>query len=203
MHLLGEKLDSLGAFNRFEPNVRGERSHLAAQEGEEAMSTQRDFETSDRSRTVTVIEGADPPVRDHAEGVAHTDDVRTTRQDGYSLARGWMRTFNLFLGFLLLVLETVLAFRLAFQLGGANSTNGFVDFIYDVSHPFQAPFAGIANHSTSGSTVFEPETVIATAVWAAVTILFVVFVNVMTSAPAPSERETVSRDRYAHIDRQS
>ncbi len=97
----------------------------------------------------------------------------------------------------------MLAFRLAFQLGGANSTNGFVDFIYDVSYPFQAPFVGIANHSTSGSTVFEPETVIAMGVWAAVTILLVVFVNVITSVPAASERESVSRDRYAHIDKQS
>ena len=44
-----------------------------------------------------------------------------------------MRTLTLFGGFLLLVLETVLAFRLAFQLSGAISTNGFVDFIYDVS----------------------------------------------------------------------
>ena len=51
--------------------------------------------------------------------------------------------------------------------------------------------------------MFEPETLIAMAVWAAVTILLVVFVNVMTSAPARSERESVSRDRYTHIDRQS
>ena len=113
------------------------------------------------------------------------------RVGGYALARAWMRTFNLFVGFLLLVLETMLAFRLAFQLAGANSANGFVDFIYDVSHPFQALFAGIANHSTSGSTVFEPETVIAMAVWAVVTILLVVFVNVITTAPAPSERSAV------------
>ena len=167
------------------------------------MAIRRDIESRDSGRTVTVVENADPAVRRHAEGVAHTDDVRTTRPDGYTLAKGWTRTFNLFVGFLLLVLESVLAFRLAFQLGGANSTNGFVDFIYDVSHPFQAPFVGIANHSTSGSSVFEPETVIAMAAWAAVTILLVVFVNVITSAPAPSERESVSRDRYAHIDNES
>ena len=167
------------------------------------MAIRKDIETGDERRNVTVVEEAQPAVQGHAERVAHTDDVRTTRPDSFTLARGWMRTFNLFVGFLLLVLESALAFRLAFQLGGANSTNGFVDFIYDVSHPFQAPFAGIANHSTSGSTVFEPETVIAMAVWAAVTLLLIVFVSVITSAPAPSERESVSRDRHAHIDRQS
>lgn len=164
------------------------------------MAIRRGFEPDDGRRNVAVVEDADPAVRGHAERAAHSDDVRTTHADSYTLARAWMRTFNLFVGFLLLVLESVLAFRLAFQLGGANSTNGFVDFIYDVSHPFQAPFAGIASHSTSGKTVFEPETVIAMAVWAAVTILLVVFVNVITSAPAPSERESVSRDRYTHID---
>jgi hypothetical protein len=167
------------------------------------MAIRRDIESGDRGRTVTVVEHADSAVSGHAEGVAHTDDVRTTHADSFALARGWMRTLTLFGGFMLLVLESALAFRLAFQLGGANSTNGFVDFIYDVSHPFQAPFVGIVNHSTSGSTVFEPETVIAMAVWAAVTLLLVVFVNVITSAPAPSERESVSRDRYAHIDKQS
>jgi hypothetical protein len=164
------------------------------------MSVQRPI---DASETRPVGGRHDDGTYDHREAAANTRDVRTTYKDGFTLARAWMRTFNLFVGFLLLVLETLLAFRLAFQLAGANSANGFVDFIYDVSHPFQAPFAGIANHSTSGSTVFEPETVIAMAVWAAVTILVVVFVNVITTAPAPSERESVSRDRYAHIDRQS
>jgi len=172
-------------------------------EGEEIMAIRRDSESVDGRPTATVVDDADRPALGHAERVAHTEDVQTTRIGGYALARAWMRTFNLFVGFLLLVLETVLAFRLAFQLAGANAANGFVDFIYDVSHPFQAPFAGIANHSTSGSTVFEPETVIAMAVWAVVTILLVVFVKVITTAPAPSERESVSRDRYAHIDRQS
>src|ERR1700687_4965192 len=102
------------------------------------MAIRRDIESRDGGRTVTIVETADPAVRGHAEGVAHSDNVRTTRPDGYTLARGWMRTVALFGGFLLLVTESALAFRLAFQLGSASSTNGFVDFIYDVSHPFQA-----------------------------------------------------------------
>ena len=168
------------------------------------MTIRKSVESGEAGKTVTVIqEDAEPAVRDHVDRFAHADEVRTRRPDSFTLVRGWMRTFNLLAGFLLLVVESVLAFRLAFQLGGANSTNGFVDFIYDVSHPFQVPFEGIASHSTSGSTVFEPETVIAMAVWAAVTFLLVVFINVITSAPAPFETETVSRERSAHIDRQS
>ena len=171
------------------------------------MAIRKDVQAGDGPRTVTLVEADDQPVvvREHAEAVAHTAEVRTTHADGFVLARAWMRTFTMFTGFLLLILESLLAFRLAFQLGGAHATNGFVSFIYDVSHPFQAPFAGIANHSTSasGNSVFEPETVIAMAVWAAVTILLVVFVNVLTSAPASTERDAVSRDRYASIDKRS
>jgi hypothetical protein len=165
------------------------------------VAIRKNVESGEAGKTVTVMQ-EDAAVRDHVDEFAHADEVRTTRPDSFTLVRGWMRTFSLLAAFLLLVVESLLAFRLAFQLGGANSTNGFVDFIYDVSHPFQAPFEGIASHSTSGSTVFEPETVIAMAVWAAVTILLVVFINVITSAPAPIERETVSRERSAHIDRQ-
>ena len=142
-------------------------------------------------------------VQDHREARSEEGEVLTRRPDGYTLARGWMRTFNLFVGFFLMLIETALAFRLAFKLGGANANNGFVNFIYDVSNPFISPFKGIANHSTSGSTIFEPETVIAMAVWAVVAIILVVLVNIVTSAPAPAEHSTVSRERYTHVDRQS
>ena len=142
-------------------------------------------------------------VRDHRETVAEEGEVFTRRPGGYELARGWMRTFNMVVGFLLLLVETVLAYRLAFKLGGANANNGFVNFTYDLSNPFISLFKGIANHSTSGSSIFEPETVIAMAVWAVAAIILVVLVNIVTSAPAPVEREAVTREHYAHVDRNS
>ena len=163
------------------------------------MTIRRDQPTDHR---VAVVD--DPVVvQDHHAARSEEGEVLTRRPDGYTLARGWMRTFNLFVGFFLLLTETALAFRLAFKLGGANTNNGFVNFIYDVSNPFISPFKGIANHSTSGSTIFEPETVIAMAVWAVGAIIVVVLVNIVTSAPAPAEHSTVSRERYTHVDRQS
>jgi hypothetical protein len=143
----------------------------------------------------------DPQVVDHREGIAQEGETVTRHPDAYSLARGWMRTFTMMIAFLWLLVETALAFRLAFMLGGANPGNGFVNFIYDVSRPFVAPFEGIFSESRSGSSVFEPETVIAMAVWTIAAIIFVALVNVLTSAPAPVERESVSRERYAHMDR--
>lgn len=142
-------------------------------------------------------------VRDHREAVSQEGATVTRRPDGYTLARAWMRTFNMMVGFFLLLLETALAFRLAFKLGAANASNGFVGFIYDVSNPFISPFKGIANHSTAGDGIFEPETVIAMAVWAVAAIILVVLVNIVTSAPAPAEHESVTRETYTHTDRQS
>lgn len=166
------------------------------------MTVRRDLETTDDHRPVTVVESP-VIVRDHASATAHEGEVVTRRPDGFTLAKAWMRTFNMFVLFGLLLIETALAFRLAFKLGGANAANGFVDFVYGVSGPFVAPFKGIANQTTSGDGIFEPETVIAMGVWAAAAFLLIVLVNVVTSAPASAESESVQRDRYAHVDRNS
>ena len=165
------------------------------------MTVRREVETID-DEPVAVREDR-VSYREHGHAAADEGEVVTRRPDSYTLARAWMRTFNLFVAFLLFLLETVLAFRLAFKLAGANANNGFVNFIYDLSHPFVAPFEGIAARSTSGSLIFEPETVIAMAVWAVAAIILIVLVNVVTSAPAPVEQESVHRDRYVHMDRSS
>jgi hypothetical protein len=40
-------------------------------------------------------------------------------------------------------IEVLLGLRFAFRLLGANPSSSFVDWIYDWSTPFAAPFAGI------------------------------------------------------------
>jgi uncharacterized protein YggT (Ycf19 family) len=64
-----------------------------------------------------------------------------------------------FIGGLLAVL---LAFRFVFILLGANASNGFVNFIYAVSHPFAAPFFGIFGYKqVYGEAKFELSTLVA------------------------------------------
>ncbi len=162
------------------------------------MTTQRDEPAGDHPVVV------DNPVvvRDHREAVAQEGETVTRRPDGYTLARGWMRMFTMLIGFVLLLVETALAFRLAFKLSGANAGNGFVNFIYDVSNPFISPFKGIANHSTPGDGIFEPETVIAMAVYAIAALVLIMVLNIATSAPSLSgEREVVERERSTHYTR--
>lgn len=49
--------------------------------------------------------------------------------------------------FVALVLVALLAVRFIFILFGANPSNGFVNFIYNVSYPFARPFFGIFGYS--------------------------------------------------------
>lgn len=47
------------------------------------------------------------------------------------------------------IIETLIALRFVFRLLGANPANGFVEWVYNWSTPFVAPFAGIfGQHST-------------------------------------------------------
>lgn len=68
------------------------------------------------------------------------------------------------------VLEVLLAFRFVLKLLGANPSSGFVDFIYNLSAIFVAPFTGIFNTSLANgavtTSVFEPATLVALIVYA-------------------------------------
>jgi hypothetical protein len=78
--------------------------------------------------------------------------------------RYWIATITYFV---LGVLEVVLALRFIFRLLGANQGNGFVMFLYGLSHVFVAPFNGIFNDQTLGNvSVFEVSTLIAMILYA-------------------------------------
>lgn len=68
------------------------------------------------------------------------------------------------------VLDVLLVFRFIFKLLGANPSSGFVDFIYNLSAIFVAPFTGIFNTSLANgavtTSVFEPATLVALIVYA-------------------------------------
>ena len=69
---------------------------------------------------------------------------------------------------------TILAIRFLFTLLGANRSNGIADFIYDVSHPFVAPFFGLFNYTpTFGIARFEFETLVAILFYGLITALLV------------------------------
>lgn len=162
-------------------------------------------------RSITIIEDPDERIvqerdpvyerrADEAEG--EEEYVSTARHEPWAMARGWLRTAQALAGFLLLLVETALTFRLAFALAAANRANGFVEFIYDVSGPFVAPFEGIAAERSVDGGVFEPETVIAMAVWLVLAIIIIALISVASTAPTPyREHAVTTRERHGHYTR--
>ena len=85
---------------------------------------------------------------------------KKTNEKGYGLIHG---IISLLAGLLL----TVLALRFVFRLLGANPANGFVNWVYDVSHPFVAPFFGIFHQDAVNlaTGTFEIATLVALLVY--------------------------------------
>lgn len=68
------------------------------------------------------------------------------------------------------VILVLLVFRFMLSLAGANTTNGFADFIYNTSHPFVAPFFSLFSYKTNyGVSHIEVYTLVAMAFYAVVT----------------------------------
>lgn len=131
------------------------------------------------------------------------EDVLTREPDsGYQARRG-VGALSAWVGVALAIVETLLAFRLAFGIFGANRDSGFVDFIYTATGWLVAPFQGIAEDSSNGNGgVFEPGTLIAMAVYLVAALLAIAILNaVAASTPAGAAR--TSRRRYVtrtHVD---
>ncbi len=68
------------------------------------------------------------------------------------------------------VLLVLLGFRFALSLLGANTTNAFANIIYDMSHPFVAPFFSLFGYDnySYGVSRFEVYTLVAMVVYGVV-----------------------------------
>ncbi len=65
------------------------------------------------------------------------------------------------------VIEVLLGLRFLLAALGANPANGFADFIYNVSHPFVAPFFNLFNYNLQyGVSRFEGYTLFAMLIYA-------------------------------------
>lgn len=115
--------------------------------------------------------------------VENSMEVYEDRNQSRANIRYWITTVTYFV---LAVLEVILGLRLIFRLLGANQDNGFIMFLYNLSHVFVGPFNGIFNDQTLGrSGVFEISTLIAMLVyallaWGIVSLGRVIFAPVMS-----------------------
>ena len=113
---------------------------------------------------------------------------------GWNLARGWVRSLGAVILVGLAVIETLLVFRLGFLLAEANPSNGFVNFIYDVSKPLAKPFQGIV--ADSGNLEFAAP--IGMVVYAVAALLLIAALFAITSGPsAAGEKVVTSRTQQS------
>jgi len=94
-------------------------------------------------------------------------DVSNTKHESHIVQR--------IIGSLFGIIEIILAFRLVLKLLGANSTNGFVQSLYDITQPFVGIFESIFAQKSISTTetvgVFEPETLIAMVIIALISLI--------------------------------
>jgi len=80
------------------------------------------------------------------------------------------QTIEYIIYFIFGLLNILLAFRFILKLTGASVSSSFVNFIYDSSRIFVLPFEGIFSRGSAevmeATSIFEPATLVAIAVYA-------------------------------------
>ncbi len=128
--------------------------------------------------------------------VESREEVFEDKNQSRANTRYWITTITYFI---LAVLEVVLFLRLLFRLLGANTDNGFITFLYSLSHIFVGPFNGIFNDQTLGRAgVFEVSTIIAMLVYALIAWGIVSLGRVLFASQLPGRQSVVTtrRNRY-------
>ncbi len=133
------------------------------------------------------------PAGNHVES---QEEVFEDKNQSRANTRYWITTITYFI---LAVLEVILFLRLLFRLLGANTDNGFITFLYSLSHIFVGPFNGIFNDQALGRAgVFEVSTIIAMLVYALIA-WGIVSLGRVVFAPQVSGHQrvvTTRRNRY-------
>jgi uncharacterized protein YggT (Ycf19 family) len=95
-----------------------------------------------------------------------THQTETSSTDPYAARRDLpvkvQNTIYLLFG----ILEGLLGIRFVLELLGANPAAGFAQFIYTVTNPFLAPFAGLFGKAHFGGSVFDVSILVAILVYA-------------------------------------
>lgn len=104
----------------------------------------------------------------HVDQAGNHVESRVETYEDKNLRRANMRYWAVsIIYFLLGVLEVILGLRFIFRLLGANDSNDFILFLYNLSHAFVGPFNNIFNDQAIGShSVFELSTLIAMLIYA-------------------------------------
>ena len=84
-------------------------------------------------------------------------------------------------GFVVGVVDIIIAARFLGKLFGASAHSAFVNFIYQVSGPLVAPFTGIFGDSGSKTNFFETASLVALVAYAVIGWGLVVLIRIATA----------------------
>lgn len=84
-------------------------------------------------------------------------------------------------GFLVGVIDVIVAARFLGKLFGASSESAFVNGIYQISAPLVAPFTGIFGDTGSKTNLFETASLVALVVYAVIGWGLVVLIRIITA----------------------
>ena len=84
-------------------------------------------------------------------------------------------------GFIVGVVDILVAARFLGKLLGASAQSAFVNFIYQVSGPLVAPFQGIFGNAGSKANSFETADLVAIAVYAVIGWGLVMLIRIVTA----------------------
>lgn len=111
-------------------------------------------------------------------------------EDTYQRRTNVLNRVSNIIYFVVGMLSILLLMRFVFRLIGSDPTNGLVNFIYNFSAPFVAPFTGIAGDpAVTRGSVFEFTTLIAIALYVLLAWGIVSLLNVLFE-PSQSSRQT-------------
>lgn len=113
---------------------------------------------------------APAPVRAYAP-----EPVSTTEQGRYNFRAAAV------VGFIVGVVDILIAARFLGKLFGASAQSAFVNFIYQVSAPLVVPFQGIFGNAGSATNPFETADLVAIVVYAVIGWGLVMLIRIVTA----------------------
>jgi hypothetical protein len=111
-----------------------------------------------------------------ASAPAPVERISVTEEGRYNF-----RAVAVVVGFIVGVIDIIIAARFLGKLLGASSQSAFVTFIYNVSSPLVGPFKGIFDNGGSSANSFETASLVAIVVYAVIGWGLVVLIRIATA----------------------
>jgi predicted ATPase len=103
------------------------------------------------------------------------EHVSTTEQSRYNFRAVAV------VGFIVGIIDIVIAARFLGKLLGASAQSAFVNFIYQLSAPMVAPFTGIFGDTATRTNTFETASLVAIVVYAVIGWGVIVLIRILTA----------------------